>query len=330
MTFARAGGHPIAVWRAFIAEAPQWYGWALFAPVIAALGHRFPLRIPLRKRNAVIHVCASLVASGVVAIVDALVNAWARPSPLTLLASSTDWFLGTLPATTLAYFAIIGVSDALRSSARLRENEREAAALASQLRDAQLAALRMQLQPHFLFNCLNAIMALVRDQETAEAVRALSLLADILRTAVNAGEAHQTTLAEELEFVRRYLEIERMRFGDRLRVTIDVPDSLLDARVPTFVLQPFVENALKHGMLRERPGNEITISARTSNGSLSLTVRDDGRGLDHPLSAGGVGIANARARLERMYGLAATLSVENVRGAAGVVVEIVMPRITES
>lgn len=234
--FSSAAGRPMAPWRAFVAEGPQWYGWALLAPVIARLGERFPLRRPLQLRNVAVHAAASLTASGGIAFVDALVNAWVRPSPATLWASTTNWFLGTLPATTLAYFAIIGVSYALASSARLRERERDAAALEAQLREAQLAALRMQLQPHFLFNSLNAIMALVRDRETEQAVRALSLLGDVLRAAVNAGDTHETTLAQELDFVQRYLEIERVRFGDRLRVSVDVPEELLDTRVPTFVL----------------------------------------------------------------------------------------------
>ncbi|HEY4129054.1 MAG TPA: histidine kinase [Gemmatimonadaceae bacterium] len=323
--FAQLTHRPIPIWRAFVGEAPQWYGWALFTPIIVALGARFPLRRPVRAKNVVVHATASLVASALVAMADSAVNLVIRPSHTTFLASATNWFLGGLPAMTLAYFAIVGVSYALRSSARLRVREREAAELETQLKEAQLAALRMQLQPHFLFNSLNAIMALVRDQETAQAVRALSLLSDVLRAAVNAGDRHETTLAQELDFVSRYLEIERVRFGERLKITLDVPNELLDTRVPTFVLQPFVENSLKHGVLRDRAGNEITIAARTSNGTLTLVVRDDGRGMPVE-SAAGVGIANARARLERMYGDAAHLTVANARDAAGVVVEIALPR----
>jgi signal transduction histidine kinase len=324
--FSRMTHRPIPIWAAFVGEAPQWYGWAFLTPLVVALGARFPLQRPLRAKNVAIHAGASLVASFAIGVAEALVNHWTRPSRISFLASSMNWFLSGLPATTLAYFAIIGVSYALRSSARLRAREREAAELETQLRDAQLAALRMQLQPHFLFNSLNAIMALVRDQETVQAVRALSLLSDVLRAAVNAGDRHETTLAQELDFVRRYLEIERVRFGDRLKVTLDVPDDLLTSRVPTFVLQPFVENSLKHGILRERAGNEIAIAARASNGTLTLIVRDDGRGMSPTTTPTGVGIANARARLDRMYGGAAHLTVANARDASGVVVEIALPR----
>ncbi len=325
--FSSIAGHPIAVWRAFVGEAPQWYGWAALAPLIASLGERFPLRAPLRMRNVAVHAAASISTSALVALADVGVNAWIRPSSAPFLRSFESWFLGSLPATTLAYFAIVGVSYALHSAARLRERERQAAAMEDELKTAQLAVLRMQLQPHFLFNSLNAIMALVRDQETTQAIRALSLLGDVLRTAANAGDTPECSLGEELEFVQRYLEIERIRFGDRLRVTVDVPATLLDARVPTFVLQPFVENSLKHGVLRERGGNEIAITAREHGGRLSLVVRDDGRGFGDAPAGSGVGIANARARLERMYGLEASLTAESIAGAAGFRVEIAMPRI---
>ena len=312
--FARLAGHPIAVWRAFLSEAPQWYGWAALTPFIVLLADRFPLRPPIRARNVVVHAAASVGCSFLVAMADAAVNIVLRPSRSGFLGSTMSWFLGSLPATTVAYFAIIVLSYALANAARLRERE-------TQLRDAQLSALRMQLQPHFLFNSLNAIMALVRDRDTAQAVRALSLLSDVLRTAVNTTDSHTATLREELEFVSRYLDIERVRFGDRLRVDIDVPDDLLGARVPTFVLQPFVENALKHGVLRDRGGNAIAIRAHNGRGTLTLTVRDDGRGLANA-PVNGVGIANARARLEHLYGSDASLSVRDALPGVEVVIRI--------
>jgi sensor histidine kinase YesM len=328
--FSAIAHHPIPIWKAFVSEAPQWYGWALLTPLIVTLGKRFPLQRQVRTKNVAAHVAAMLLGAFLVAVADAAVNTLTRPTRATFVTSVMNWFVSGLPASTLAYFAILIVSYAVRSNARLRVREREAAEMETQLKEAQLAALRMQLQPHFLFNSLNAIMALVRDQETAQAVRALSLLSDVLRAAVNAADAHETTLAQELDFVSRYLEIERVRFGDRLRVTLDIPDDLLQTRVPTFVLQPFVENSLKHGVLRERAGNEITIGARASNGTLTLVVRDDGRGLSTPTPSGGVGIANARARLERMYGEKARLSVTNAGDMPGVIVEIALPRVVHA
>ena len=324
--FARLAGHPIAMWRAFVGEAPQWFGWAALTPAIIALGERYPLRRPIGARSVFVHGGASLVAGLLLAIADAVVNAWVRPSPAGLIATTRNWFLGGLPATTLVYFAIVVASYAWRDSARLRRREREAAALEAQLRDAQLSALRMQLQPHFLFNSLNAVMALVRDHDTDRAIRALALLSDVLRATVNAGDAHETTLGSEIDFVTRYLGIEQVRFGDRLRVVIDVPPELETARVPVFILQPFVENALKHGVLRAREGNEIAISARVHDSSLVLEVRDDGRGLTSSAgSTSGVGIANARRRLERMYGTTSGLTVRDAPMGTGVEVRITIP-----
>jgi len=297
----------------------------VLTPVIIALAERYPLRRPVRVASVLVHASASVGASLALAFCDALVNGWVRPSRDGLLASTRNWFLGGLPATTLVYFAIVVASYAWRSSVRLRERDAQAAALEAQLREAQLSALRMQLQPHFLFNSLNAVMALVRDRDTDRAIRALALLSDVLRTTISAGDAPETTLGAEIDFVRRYLSIEQVRFDDRLSVVIDVPDALEGARVPVFILQPFVENALKHGVLRGRGGNEIAVSARATGSSLALQVRDDGCGLATPSNGSGVGISNARRRIERMYGASAALIVRNRADAAGVEVTITLP-----
>jgi len=151
-------------------------------------------------------------------------------------------------------------------------------------------------------------------------------LSDVLRATVNAGDAHETTLAAEVDFVTRYLRIEQVRFNERLQVRIDVADDLRDAKVPVFILQPFVENSLKHGVLQGRGANEIAISSHADATMLTLEVRDDGRGLSNAGTSGaGVGISNARRRLERMYGPQAALDVSNAASVPGVVVRIRIP-----
>lgn len=323
--FARFAGRPTTALRAFVGEAPQWYGWAVLTLPVLALGERWPIRRRPDLPNLFVHAAGVVAAGSLIALGDAAVNQWNGTSTSPFWTSARNWFVSGLPATTVAYFGIIAVGYALVSSARVHEQERRASALESQLRNAQLAALRMQLQPHFLFNSLNAIMALVRDRDTQSAVRALALLSDVLRATMAAGDAQETTLAEELDFVTRYLEIERVRFGDRLRVHIDVPDGLRDALVPTFVLQPFVENALKHGVLRDRGANEIGIAAALDDDLLRLRVHDDGRGLPAAAApASGVGIANARARLRALYGESGGLEVRNGVGR-GVSVDIRLP-----
>ncbi|HEU4564236.1 MAG TPA: histidine kinase [Gemmatimonadaceae bacterium] len=324
--FARVMGRQTELWRAFLSQAPGWYAWAALTPLIAALAVRFPLARPLRWRAVAVHVGAYLLVALAASAVWAAVGLWLRPGPYGFLDSLRNWFISGLPFTVAVYAAVVGIFYSITDRARLRERERDAARLAQQLSEAQLASLRMQLQPHFLFNSLNAIMALVRDGDGERAVAGLSLLSDVLRATLRAGTSHEVSLAEEVAFTRRYLDIERIRFAERLRVTFDIPPSLLDASVPVFVLQPFVENAIKHGILDRRRGGTIAVAATAADGVLRLSVRDDGAGLAPGWDApGGVGIANARTRLAHMYGGAAALRVGTGDGGAGVAVEITLP-----
>jgi signal transduction histidine kinase len=319
------GGPPIETWRAFASQAPGWYTWALLTPMIVGLARRFPLEPPLRPRAVLAHVSGWLVVAVTASVVWAAVGTWLRPSRFGFVESVRNWFLSGLPFTVLGYAAVVGICYTLTSRARARKRERDAERLARQLSEAQLAALRSQLQPHFLFNSLNAIVALVRDVETDRAVSALSLLSDILRATLRTGAAHQIPLGQEVAFTRDYLELERLRFGKRLAVSFDVPPDLLDAAVPTFVLQPFVENAIKHGLMDRRQGGSIRVRAERDGGVLQLTVTDDGVGLSSDGGEGkGVGISNARSRLERMYGGAASLSIGPGEGG-GVTVCVRLP-----
>ncbi|MBW8839165.1 MAG: histidine kinase, partial [Gemmatimonadetes bacterium] len=249
VTFARLSGHPIELWRAFVTEAPGWYTWALCTPVVARVAMRAPLVRPVRARNVLAHVVSFLLITLAASAVWALVSLWLRPTRGGFLVALRNWFFSGLPFTVIVYAAVVGIVYSLTDRARLRVRERDAARLAQQLSEAQLASLRMQLRPHFLFNSLNAIMALVRDAENSRAVAALGLLSDMLRTSLDAGARHEVSLGDEITFTRHYLEMEQLRFGDRLRVTFDVAPELLDAAVPQLVLQPFVENSIKHGIL---------------------------------------------------------------------------------
>jgi signal transduction histidine kinase len=320
------GGRPIETWRAFASEAPGWYAWALLTPMIVALARRFPLEPPIRVKAVLAHLGGWLVVALTASVVWAAVGMWLRPGRFGFVESVRNWFLSGLPFTVLGYAAVVGICYALTSRARARRRERDAERLARQLSEAQLAALRSQLQPHFLFNSLNAIVALVRDVETERAVHALSLLSDILRATLRTGATHEITLGEEVAFTRDYLELERLRFARRLQVSFDVPPDLLDASVPTFVLQPFVENAIKHGLMDRRHGGSIRVRAERDGGVLQLTVTDDGVGQrSAPVDGKGVGIANARSRLERLYGASASLAIAPGEGGEGVTVRVRLP-----
>jgi two-component system LytT family sensor kinase len=328
VTFARLAGHPIELWRAFATEAPGWYTWAAFTPLIARAAMRAPLVRPVRPRNVFIHVLAYLLVAITASAVWAIVGLLLRPTRGGFVAAVRNWFVSGMPFTVVVYAAVVGIVYSLTDRARLRVRERDAARLAQQLSEAQLASLRMQLQPHFLFNSLNAVMALVRDAENERAVTALALLSDMLRATLNAGSTHEVSLGDEVTFLRHYLAMEQLRFGDRLQVTFDVPPELLDAAVPQFVLQPFVENSIKHGILDRRRGGAIGISARIDGGSLRLSVVDDGVGLRGGTAAGhggGVGLKNARLHLTYLYGDRATLRVGAGANRVGVAVDVTLP-----
>jgi sensor histidine kinase YesM len=254
----------------------------------------------------------------------------------------------------LAYGALTGFFHSVHFHRRLRERERRALFLESNLAKAHLNTLKAQLQPHFLFNSLNAIVSLLRRDPTL-AESTLVSLSGLLRLALRQSEKQEGTLREELEFSERYLEIQQVRFGERLRHELSIEPEALDCRVPTLVLQPLVENAIRHGIEpADRPGL-VRVEAFRRGGSLLLTVEDDGVGLDggrpdsakaegaadlsetppvYPNESGesgdgagagtGIGLTNLRERLQALYGPRSSLQLMP-RAAGGVVVRIEIP-----
>ena len=226
----------------------------------------------------------------------------------------------------LLYSAIIGISHSLNHYRQKREQELAAAQFETELALAQLNALRLQLQPHFLFNTLNTISVLML-KDVNKARQTLGRLSELLRALLKHSEAHEITLKQELEFLENYLEIERARFPDRLSVSIYADPVILRARVPSLILQPVVENAIKHGIAPRAEAGRIEIRAERLNGSIRLQVRDDGRGLIENAEEGAVsrvGLSNTRARLERMYGSGCRLELSDAPGG-GTIVNILIP-----
>jgi two-component system LytT family sensor kinase len=203
----------------------------------------------------------------------------------------------------MAYFPIVLIAHLASYYQRFREREVRTSQLQAQLVKARLQALKSQLQPHFLFNTLNSISALMLTDVRA-ADRMIARLGDLLRISLETAGTQMTTLSRELEFVNCYIEIEKVRFEERLKVSIDVAPETLDASVPHLLLQPLVDNAIKHGISRLTTGGEIRISATTDHMDLQLEVRDNGPGVREPVtfSPGGVGLRITRERLETIYG----------------------------
>jgi two-component system, LytTR family, sensor kinase len=293
--------------------------WVLFTPAIVGLSRRFRVLGPRAGRAALVHVGAALAAHVLTAaLVYALypvIRHEARPRiPIMLMQ-------GLL--LDLLRYAIVAVGIHAADYYRLyRDRDLEALRLRSQLDSARLEVLKVQLQPHFLFNTLHAISELTyRDPQLAD--RALTRLADLLRMTLANADRQEATLAEERAFLETYLEIERMRLGGALEVHLDVADDTLGLLVPSLLLQPLAENALRHG-IRGNPGGLLRVTARRRDGRLHIEVADDGRGLPTSAIREGLGLGSTRVRLQALYGDAHEL-VLRTRPEGGTVVSVTLP-----
>jgi two-component system, LytTR family, sensor kinase len=315
-------------WRELLWQGGDWFLYGGLTPLVFLLARRFPLRRGRLAANIPIHFLAALVLCVLWAGAGLLFRAALGLEPMwpTPAQAMIGWTLTTLPFGVAVYFAVLGVEHATFYFAEARERAVHAARLSSQLAEARLGALRSQLNPHFLFNSLNAITVLVRDQDTPAATRMLEQLGEVLRQVLHADRVHEVPLAEEIGFLERYLAIEQVRFSDRLRASFAVEPGLERALVPSFVLQPLVENALVHGLSRRTEGGTLTISARREGDALVLQVRNDGPALAPPSPGArrGLGLANTRERLATMYGIEGTLVLaDDLSG--GVVATVRLP-----
>lgn len=255
----RAEGMHHAWARLFARLLISWPPWALGTPVVLYLGRRYP---PTRLRPVlgwILHLgaCAGigLAYSAWVVGLDRLLNPWLNPVPPGgYLHAWLDTFYNGLLADVILYGAILAVSFVLDSRERLAWQQTETARLNEQLSKAQLNALRRQIEPHFLFNTLNAVAGLVREKRNDAAVNMIAGLSDFLRRVVEDSNRQQVPLGEEIEFLQKYVDIQKVRFGERLEVSMDVPEELYSAQVPSLILQPMVENAVKHGITKRVQG----------------------------------------------------------------------------
>ncbi len=309
---ARLAGEPVS-WRAVTWQAGEWVILGALTPITYSLSRRFPLRQPHLARNVATHVAGALAlcvgwAGAGVAMRILLGTSW-QGVPLSRHLAS--WMLISLPWSVFIYFAVLGCMHAFAYFVEARERETQAARLTAQLAEARLGALRMQLHPHFLFNSLNAITVLVRDQRTREATSMLELLSDVLRQVLRTDPAQEVPLSQELRFLEQYLAIEQVRFSDRLTVSFAVEDEVRSAAVPGFILQPLVENALRHGLADRSEDGRVEIAARRDGAELVLSVRDNGVGVppEGQRRAEGLGLSNTRERLATLYGGRARLDL---------------------
>lgn len=331
----RSEGMNHAWGKLFFTSVAAWVVWALATPLIMRLGRRFP---PIKPGSVVtwlahLAACAAigLTFSAWTSALDFLLNPYAYASRSKSFAHiwSSNFFNGILVFLVL-YAAVLVVNYALDSRARLAYQQTETARLNEQLSKAQLDALRRQIEPHFLFNTLNAVTGLVREGRNETAVSMIAELSDFMRRVLSDSNRQEVPLGEEMEFTQRYLEIQKVRFAERLQLSVDVPDELRLAQVPTLILQPIVENAVKHGIAKRAHGGQIRIAAFRSNGALTVRVYNDGPSLpaNWETLQPGIGIANMRTRLRSLYGDAFALRLENRQTggeSGGVEVSISVP-----
>jgi two-component system LytT family sensor kinase len=304
--------------------------WALLTPTILGLARRYPVTGDKRFHRLLFHLGAGLLTVIVYSALETLVGFIQKGGPKDASAIRASFQLifttGAIPQL-VTYAAIAGVGHILEYYRRQRSREREvseiklrASQLESSLRQAQLDALRLQLHPHFLFNTLNTISFLMREDVEA-ANRLLIQLSELLRVAVRT-EQQEIPLRQELDFLNRYLEIEQTRFQDRLSIEMQIEPDTLDAMAPALLLQPLVENAIKHGVAQSSDPGVVSVSARRENGFLEIEIRDNGPGFPIAETAhagNGVGLANTRARLKQIYNSNCRFEVGNATDGGGLI-----------
>lgn len=329
-------GH--AAWRVFSWGILTWLAWAPLTPAMIWLARRFSLIGGAWKTSLLIHLPAFLLLSVVHSAAATAVTLSIKPfdnmgsSPATFWPRFLSRMQGSFGSDLLVYGAVIGICYALDYYRRYREREFLATRLEAQLAQAQLDSLRMQLHPHFLFNTLNNIVGLVRDNKNHAAVSMLVGLSDLLRHTLEHSARQEVELREELNFINLYLSIQEMRFSDRLQIELNIDPATAKAMVPNLILQPLTENALRHGIGRSADSGLVGISSAVEDGHLRLTVYDNGAGLpdDWQLKgSAGIGLANTAARLQQLYSDNHQFDIRN-RDGGGVEVVIKMPLRTSS
>jgi two-component system LytT family sensor kinase len=300
----------------FFTTVAAWLILPLVTPIILLMSRRFPLAKAGDWSNLPVHLAAAL-AIGIAHIVWSATVEWIF-NPLAIHPHPS--FRGVFFTTVymqfhtgiIIYAATVAIGSTVDSIRRLAHRDAEAARLAGELSKAQLDALRRQMEPHFLFNALNGISGLVRERRNDAAVQMIAGLSDLLRRVLEDSGRQLVPLAEEISFLESYIELQAMRFGDRLKVTVDIPLELYAALVPQLVLQPLVENAIVHGIGKLVEGGEIRVTARESEGTLSIYLYSDGPALS--LAGGdrtGVGLSNTRGRLVTLYGTGSSVVLRN-------------------
>jgi two-component system LytT family sensor kinase len=322
---------PVPFRRALLVEGLACLLWALATPLVLWLARRFRIERNNWRRRVPFHFLIGLSLISLLMTIDYVVymTFTGRPENLTPL-HIFQFIIYNVDRWLLTYWVVVLSSHALNYYQSFRKGELNAAQLRTQLAQSQLEALKMQLHPHFLFNTLHSISALLN--KDVDAARTMIMrLGDFLRLTLENSGTQEVPLQQEIEFLNGYLEIERIRFQDRLTTEVRIDPSVLDVQVPNLILQPIVENAMRHAIATNANAGRIEIVAGPRNGMLRIEIRDNGPGVSTVPGnqlRHGVGLANTRARLERLYGSHHSFELAN-ESAGGCVVTLEIPRVSE-
>jgi two-component system LytT family sensor kinase len=302
------------------------YAWAFFTPFVWRLARRFPFERKNWRRNIGLH----LVSSFSFALIETVLFSAITPVfglpwfPRNFVATFQAVLLIDFHLNVIVYWSIVGIQHGVSYYRKFEEREKLSAQLENQLAQARLNALKMQLHPHFLFNTLNAIVVLVRQHKVADADEMLTNLSELLRQTLSGWETQEIALRRELELTSLYLDIQRVRFQDRLTVEMNVSPVTLNALVPSLLLQPLVENAIRHGVSKTSARVRIELKSSLRDSTLELQVCDDGPGVSGETSGNGLGLSNTRARLQQLYGDRQSLRLVGLAGG-GTMVTVLLP-----
>lgn len=324
-------GIPVTWLTLLLVQLIAWYIWGGFTPLILWLGRK----VPIASGGFVAGIGFHLFASGFLSVVFVACYVFIFHTvygiPITWEAFQerfVNFFLQLFNWDVLIYWAILGAGYAFEYYRKFRDRELQAVQLEAQLVDAQLQALKMQLNPHFLFNTLHTIAAKVRLDEKESSVEMLSELSDLLRQVLEQDGRQLVALQEELGLLEAYLRIESIRFRDKLKVEFNIEAGTRQAAVPNMILQPLVENAVKHGLSKNIDAGRLRISAKREGEKLVLAVYNDGPKLSETEPKSGIGLSNTKERLQQIYGEAARFELRNKD--RGVVASISIPFKLES
>ncbi|HKD53000.1 MAG TPA: histidine kinase [Steroidobacteraceae bacterium] len=325
-----AEGRHIAWLPLFATELVSWLPWALATPLVIHLARRYPIVRGMSVRTLSVHLAAFAAISAVsetwFTVLQMLFNPWHNRKWPTFVDTWTTTLIFQVLTFLIAYALILTVTYVVDARESMARQLTETARLNEELSKAQLAALRRQLEPHFMYNTLNSIAGLVRDQRNDAAVSMIVGLSEFLRRSSEDSHRSQVALQEEVEYLQRYLDIQKVRFGERLQVNVDIPEKLLRAKVPNLLLQPLVENAIKHGIAKRVAGGTVRVAGVCHNGNLCLSVYNDGPTLptDWEATRTGVGIGNLRTRLQILHGGESGLQLRSA-DPGGVEVVVTLP-----